>query len=314
MRSGMQAVCHSTNRVAVAAAAGMLRAMNTLNTSAHERDFQRIAVAIGFMADHVRRQPSLEEVAAAADLSPYHFARLFRRWAGISPKQYLQRLSLDTAKRSLAERASVLEAALDAGLSGPGRLHDLFVVIEAVTPGDFKSGGRGVLFRHGLAGTPFGVARVVTTARGIAFLGFTAERGAVPGWSEFRQVWHAARWVEDPRAAQDVADAIWGVAPRLGREIRLWVHGSNFQVQVWQALVRHAGEGAVSYADIARAIGQPSAARAVGSAVGANPVAWLIPCHHVLRADGGLGGYRWGVERKRAMLAWERSRAAANPG
>ncbi len=275
------------------------------------RDFDRIAAAIVYIADHVREQPSLEQVAAAARLSPYHFARLFRRWAGISPKQYLQRLSVDAAGHALAGSASVLEAALDAGLSGPGRLHDLFVVIDAVTPGEFKTRGAGLEFVHGMAASPFGRARIVSSSRGISFLGFADDAGEVAGWAEFQQSWSSARWHEDHRAAGRVAGLIWGSTPSHDHGLRLWVHGSNFQVQVWQALLRSARDATVNYSDIAQHIGRPTAARAVGGAVGANPVAWLIPCHHVLRANGALGGYRWGVERKRAMLAWELSRRLA---
>jgi AraC family transcriptional regulator of adaptative response/methylated-DNA-[protein]-cysteine methyltransferase len=285
--------------------------MNSTTPALHDRDFHRVAAAIGFIAAHVHEQPSLERMATSAGLSPYHFARLFRRWAGISPKQYLQRLSLDEAKASLARDSSVLEAALDAGLSGPGRLHDLFVTVEAVTPGEFKARGRGLVFRHGTAATPFGTALVVSTARGIAFLGFRNEDGSVPGWDDFRKAWPEADWRRDDAEAQKAAETIWGLSPRRERRLTLWVHGSNFQVQVWQALLRCAAHSTVSYAEIAREIGQPSAARAVGTAVGSNPVAWLIPCHHVLRANGALGGYRWGVERKRAMLAWEGFRASA---
>lgn len=273
-------------------------------------EFRRMARAIDYMAEHARELPSLQQVARASGLSPYHFARVFRRWAGISPKQYMQHLVLDAAKASLAGRSSVLEAALEAGLSGPGRLHDLFVVIDAVTPGEFKAQGDGLAFRQGIAATPFGTARIVTTERGIAFLGFEDAAGSVPGWQAFRQAWRRAEWIEDDESARRVAAQIWGMAPDGERRLRLWVHGTNFQVQVWRALVRHAGAATVSYSGLARRIGRPSASRAVGAAVGANPVAWLIPCHRVLRSTGALGGYRWGVERKRAMLAWERARSA----
>jgi len=283
----------------------MLRSMEKAIRARRERDFDRIAVAIGYIADHVRDQPSLEQIAAAVGLSPYHFARLFRQWAGISPKQYLQRLSLDAAQLSLAGHASVLDAALDAGLSGPGRLHDLSVAIDAVTPGEFKARGHGVEFVHGLARTPFGTARVASTRRGISFLGFVDESGEAPGWAAFEQTWSRADWRESDSSAQRIADAIWGLRAGQGHRIRLWVHGSNFQVQVWQALLNRAADATVSYAELAREIGRPAASRAVGNAVGANPVAWLIPCHHVLRANGALGGYRWGIDRKRAMLAWE---------
>ncbi len=269
-------------------------------------------MAIGYIAEHVREQPSLQQIAAAVGLSPYHFARLFRQWAGISPKQYLQRLSLDAAQRSLAGHASVLDAALDAGLSGPGRLHDLSVAIDAVTPGEFKARGHGIEFVQGLARTPFGTVRVASTDRGISFLGFIDESGVAPGWEAFEQTWNRADWRESDRSAQRIADAIWGLRAGHGHRIRLWVNGSNFQVQVWQALLRRAADSTVSYAELAREIGNPAASRAVGNAVGANPVAWLIPCHHVLRANGGLGGYRWGIKRKRAIIAWEVAQSVAS--
>jgi AraC family transcriptional regulator of adaptative response/methylated-DNA-[protein]-cysteine methyltransferase len=272
------------------------------------RDFRRIAHAIEFIGGHYLQQPSLEQIAAAAGLSEYHFARVFRQWAGISPKQLVQRLSVEAAKGALDGDASVLQAALDAGLSGPGRLHDLFVALEAVTPGEYKSRGRGLTLRFGTAATPFGPARIATTPRGIAFLGFTDAGGRCPGWPAFREAWRDAHWIEDEEAAREVASAVWGIAPSHGRRLTLWVHGSNFQVQVWRALLEHASQSTVSYAHLAGQIGRPQAARAVGTAVGSNPVAWLIPCHHVLRRNGALGGYRWGVDRKRAMLAWELSR------
>jgi AraC family transcriptional regulator of adaptative response/methylated-DNA-[protein]-cysteine methyltransferase len=272
------------------------------------RDFRRIARAIEFIAGNFRSQPSLEQIAAAAGMSEYHFARVFRQWAGISPKQLVQRLSLEAAKCALDGEASVLQAALDAGLSGPGRLHDLFVKLEAVTPGEFKSRGRGLTIRFGTAETPFGPARIATTERGTAFLGFADGAGRVAGWPEFRDAWPAACWLEDQGAVRQVANRIWGVAPPGGRRLTLWVHGTNFQIQVWRALLAEAAQATINYAALAQHIGRPRAARAVGTAVGSNPVAWLIPCHHVLRKNGALGGYRWGVERKRAMLAWELAR------
>ena len=280
----------------------------TLESSA---TFVLIAGAIEFISDHHLEQPSVGRIAAAIGLSEYHFARMFRRWAGISPKQLLQRLTIEAAKRSLASDESVLQAALDAGLSGPGRLHDLCVSLEAVTPGEFKSRGSGISFRHATTATPFGSALVATTDKGIAFLGFADELGNVDGWDEFRRHWSAAEFRCDQASADEVGGRVWGALPRGGAPLRLWVHGSNFQIQVWQALLRTARDLTVNYSDIAREIGRPSAARAVGGAVGANPVAWLIPCHHVLRANGALGGYRWGVERKRAMLAWELSQTLA---
>jgi AraC family transcriptional regulator of adaptative response/methylated-DNA-[protein]-cysteine methyltransferase len=305
---GRQFAMDSRIRVAAGAAAVILRSMNAAISVPVSRDFHRISRAIEFIADHFREQPSLARIAAAAGVSEYHFARSFRRWAGISPKQLVQRLSVESAKQALDVDASVLQAALDAGLSGPGRLHDLFVSLEAVTPGEFKSRGRGIAIRHGSADTPFGPARIAVTDRGVAFLGFADDAGRVPGWKEFCSAWPAAQWREDDESARAIADLIWGVAPAQGRRLRLWVHGTNFQVQVWRALLERAAHATLSYADIAGGIGRPQAARAVGAAVGSNPVAWLIPCHHVLRANRALGGYRWGLDRKRAMLAWELAR------
>ena len=291
----------------------MLAAMKsshaTVFPGATPLEYRRIERAIRFIDQRFREQPSLERVAKSAGVAPHHFARMFRRWAGISPKQFMQRLTLQAARESLGQEQSVLQAALDAGLSGPGRLHDLFVTLEAVTPGEFKSRGSGLKVRHGTAATPFGPATIAVTARGIGFVGFETQGGEVPGWDEYRQSWRDATFVEDASAAVAVTARIWGTATSSAEPLRLWVHGSNFQIQVWQALLRDARGLTVNYSGIADAIGRPAAARAVGGAVGANPVAWLIPCHHVLRASGALGGYRWGVERKRTMLAWELSRA-----
>ena len=274
-------------------------------------DYRRIERAICYMDERFRERPSLEQVAKSAGVAPHHFARMFRRWAGISPKQFMQRLTLQAARGSLGRDESVLQAALDAGLSGPGRLHDLFVTLEAVTPGEYKSRGRGLVIRHAIVATPFGPALVALTARGIGFVGFEMPGGHVPGWDEYRHSWRDATFVEDLPAATAIAARAWSAGPRAGQPLRLWVHGSNFQIQVWQALLRDARDQTVNYSGIAAAVGRPGASRAVGGAVGANPVAWLSPCHHVLRASGALGGYRWGVERKRTMLAWELSQAVS---
>ncbi|MFO1406807.1 MAG: methylated-DNA--[protein]-cysteine S-methyltransferase [Steroidobacteraceae bacterium] len=274
-------------------------------------DYRRIERAIEYMDQHVREQPALEDVARVAGLAPHHFARRFRRWAGISPKQFLQRLTFEAASEALARDASVLAAAFDSGLSGPGRLHDLFVTVAAVTPGEYKARGQGLEIRHGSAATPFGPATIAVTPRGVGFLGFEDARGRVPGWDEYRSAWREARFVADARVAGEVAARTWGSVGTRSEPLRLWVLGTNFQVQVWQALLRAAPDGPVTYADLARDIGRPGAARAVGNAVGANPVAWLIPCHHVLRGTGAIGGYRWGAARKRAMLAWEMSHGIA---
>jgi AraC family transcriptional regulator of adaptative response/methylated-DNA-[protein]-cysteine methyltransferase len=306
----------STIRVAVAAGEGILRAMTNHAAPTAEAvgppEFRRIARAIEFVAANVRSQPSLAEIAAAAHWSEYHFAREFRRWTGISPKLWLQQLSLVAAQQSLADQRSVLQAAIDAGLSGPGRLHDLFVTLEAVTPGEFKARGRGIVFRHGVAESPFGPALIVSSERGIAFLAFADDSGGFDGFDDFRATWREAEWVHDDAGARRVATTIWSDRAGSERRLTLWVHGSNFQLQVWRALLAAGRRKTVSYSELAQSIGRDSASRAVGSAVGANPVAWLIPCHHVLRANGALGGYRWGSERKQAMLGWEHARIVRN--
>ncbi len=293
---------------------GILYAMKAIVPDGREAppEFRRIARAIEYVAANARQQPSLAEIAAAANWSEYHFAREFRRWTGISPKQWLQQLSLTAAKQALDDERSVLQAALDVGLSGSSRLHDLFVTLEAVTPGEYKSRGRGLTLWSGTAQSPFGEVLIVRSGRGIAFLAFADENGSFDGFDDFRAAWRDADWAQDDAGAKQIADTIWQSAPRADRSLTLWVHGSNFQLQVWRALLAAGQYRTLSYAALADSIGRGSACRAVGSAVGANPVAWLIPCHHVLRANGALGGYRWGLERKRAMLAWELARSVRN--
>lgn len=269
------------------------------------RDYARIERAIRHLERHAGDQPELAEVAAAAGLSPYHFQRLFTRWAGVSPKRFVELLTVEHAKDLLRSRASVLDAALAVGLSGPGRLHDRFVALEAATPGEFKAGGAGLTIRWGIHASPFGAVFAALTARGVCRLAFVddeaAEREALAA------AWPGARLVRDDGVTAAVAAAVF--AGNGGAKPPLWVRGTNFQVAVWRALLR-VPEGAVcTYGDLAAAIGRPSAARAVGQAVGANPVACLIPCHRVIRTIGALGGYRWGAQRKRALLAWEAARS-----
>lgn len=268
-------------------------------------NFHRIGKVIAYIDRHHASQPDLEELARVAGLSPFHFSREFRRWAGLSPTRYLRTVALTVAKRELDDRGSVLAAAWAAGLSGGGRLHDLFVNYDAVTPGEYKDAGAGLALRHGFAHSPFGRVQAAFSPRGLAHLAF------VDGSDGAALARLAARW---PKAVLGRDDS---VAAALVRQvfverrgsITLAPQGTNFQVRVWEALLDLGARGPTSYSEIAAAIGQPRASRAVGQAVGANPVAWLIPCHRVLRQDGQLGGYRWGVERKRAMLAWEHARA-----
>ena len=272
-----------------------------------QADYARMERAIAFMDTHYRERPTLGEIARAADLSPSHFSRLFRRWSGLPPLRYLRRLSLVSAEADLLADASVEEAAWAAGLSGPGRLHDLFVSIEAVTPGEFKSGGSGVELRAGSGDTPFGRAFLARSRRGIVELGFAGARADPELLADLADAWPGARIVADPRSGDVLGDIFRG-----GREHVLHVRGTNFQQQVWRALLAVPPGETTDYGELAAAVGRPGASRAVGNAVGANPVAWLIPCHRVLRRNGALGGYRWGADRKRVMLAWERCRPPAD--
>jgi AraC family transcriptional regulator of adaptative response/methylated-DNA-[protein]-cysteine methyltransferase len=275
-----------------------------MNESASYRRIERV---IAHIDGHPGRQPKLDELARVAGLSVFHFSREFRRWAGLSPARYLRTLALSAAKRELDARGSVLAAAWAAGLSGGGRLHDLFVQFEAVTPGEYKAGGAGLAFTWGFAGSPFGRIVAASSARGLAWLAFvdgSDEQAA----TELRRRWPNAAFARDDAATGRIARQVF--QDRGGR-IVLAPMGTNFQVKVWQALLALGSRAPTSYGELAKVIGRPGGSRAVGQAVGANPVAFLIPCHRVLRRDGGLGGYRWGVERKRAMLAWEHARSAS---
>ena len=261
------------------------------------------------MAEHWREHPSLERIAARVCLSEAHFTRLFTRWAGLSPKQYLRSLTLEQAKLDLRSGQDLLAASQSLGLSGPGRLHDLFVDIEAVTPGQFKSGGEGVLIRHAWTDTEFGLCHVAATERGLCSVSFQDEVNAAP-LQLLRADWPSANLVEDDSTGVPMNQALSALAVGGKPEkLRVLVRGTNFQVQVWRALLRVPLGTTLSYGDLSRKLGRESGARAVGTAVGANRIGYLIPCHRVLRAGGGLGGYRWGETRKRAMLAWEKGRS-----
>jgi len=265
------------------------------------RDFARIARAIRYIDEHFRSQPRLAAIAASAHLSEFHFNRLFRRWAGLTPRQYLAFVTARAARGALGSTGSVLEAAYAVGLSGPGRLHDLIVTLEAVTPGELKEGGARVRLEYGFSDTPFGEALIARTPRGIAHLSFVEPGQQAAALATLRQQWPQATLGRSDAAAGALAAQIWGGGVR--GTLRLAVGGTNFQVKVWQALI-HSGSATTTYSRLAAAAGAGAAARAVGNAVAANPVAWLIPCHNVLRQDGALGGYHYGADRKRAMRAW----------
>jgi len=289
-------------------------------------DYARIEQAILYLDRHAERQPSLDEVARAVRLSPYHFQRLFRRWAGISPKRFLQAIALNRAKRALDGRASVLDAALDAGLSGPARLHDLFVTHDAVSPGQYKRRGEGLALRYGFAASPFGECLLALSPLGIFWLGFVGAGGRARALAELRERWPLARLLRDDAAARPLAARAFGspdgataaataAATAGGPHASLALHlrGTNFQVQVWRALLAIPSGETVAYGDLAARLGRPGAGRALGMALKANPVAFLIPCHRVIRGTGALGGYRWGPARKQAMLAWEQALSGGEP-
>lgn len=267
-------------------------------------DYQKIEKVIRYVDAHHEEQPSLSRLAGVARLSEFHFHRLFSRWAGITPKGFLKAITSAHAKELLKSSRSVLDAALDAGLSGPGRLHDLLVSVDGVTPGEFKARGLGAEIRYGVGASPFGACLVAGTDRGICRLSFIEENGRAAAVRRLRSDWMNARLVEDGRWAQAASARIFG--PSKGRRaVRALVVGSPFQLKVWEALVRIPSGRVATYGDVARSIGRAGASRAVGAAVGGNPIAYLIPCHRVIRETGAFGEYRWGAARKRAILAWE---------
>lgn len=283
--------------------------LNPTTDAVDAQHHRAIAAAIRHLVENWQDQPPLEDLAAVAGISPFHFQRLFTRWAGISPKRFVQFLTLDNAKRLLAENRSVLDVALDVGLSGPSRLHDLFVACEAMTPGEYKALGGGLTIRWGLHPTPFGPSLVAVTDRGVCWLSFAEEPDGRDALEELRAAWPAARLVEDADATRPAAARAFRWDGAESEPLRLLMKGTNFQIKVWEALMRIPSGVVVSYEDVARAIGRPTAMRAVGAAVGRNPVCVLIPCHRVIQKSGVIHNYRYGVPRKRALLAWEQGRA-----
>ncbi len=265
-----------------------------------------VAEAIAWLDEHAGSQPTLEQLAAHVGMSPGHLQRVFTRWAGVSPKQYVQALTAATAGRLLVEdQLPVLDAAHVSGLSSPGRLHDLMVTVHAVTPGQARRRGEGMTIRTGIHPTPFGPVLVGTTERGVCHLAFVDDPDEAA--ADLRDRWPAATLVEDPDATAEVAARVFGETEE-DAPLAVLVSGTNLQVQVWQALLALPEGTTTSYGALARAIGRPEAARAVASAVGANRLAVLVPCHRVLRSSGALSGYRWGVARKRRLLALEAAR------
>lgn len=269
-------------------------------------DYDRIAGAIDFIVSNADAQPGLNDIAAQANLSPYHFQRLFARWVGLTPKRFLQVITVERAKHLLAEsRLPLLDASETLGLSSTSRLHDHFVKLEGVTPGEFRSAGAGLTICYGRAESPFGQVFVASTDRGICALVFVDDEPEGAALGNIARDWPNADLVEDEQAASRIISQVFNRKAEKPVPMSVFVRGTNFQIAVWRALLAIPGGRLTSYGDVARAIGRPRAVRAVGSAVGANPCAFLIPCHRVIRGNGEIGGYRWGLTRKRAINAWE---------
>ncbi len=273
-------------------------------------DYERIRDAIIYIAENVERQPTLDEVAEHVGLSPYHFQRLFVRWAGVSPKRFLQHLTATRAKTLLQESRAVIDTAFEVGLSGPGRLHDLMITAEAMTPGELRNRGEGLEVRYGVGDTPFGRCLAAETDRGICGLQFFDSEDETEVFARLSADWRDAAIVRDDAAIAELLASIFGPVDTAA-PAPLHLKGTNFQLKVWEALLRIPPGCVISYGDLAERIGEPTASRAVANAVGANPVAYLIPCHRVLRSTGELGGYRWGTDRKLVMLERELEAAEA---
>jgi AraC family transcriptional regulator of adaptative response/methylated-DNA-[protein]-cysteine methyltransferase len=280
--------------------------MNSPVTDFHQmsEDYPRIAQAIEYLEKHTNTQPELSEVANAVGLSEYHFQRVFSRWAGISPKRFLQFLTKENAKDLLEKSENLLDTTYGVGLSSLGRLHDLFVTTEAVTPGQYKSGGEGLTIRYGLHDTPFGETLIGLTKRGICHLSFVSSSEGdaidmlVSGWPQ-------AKMIEDYNTTAPLIEPIFDLSKRNHKPLHLHLRGTNFQLKVWEALLRIPPGTVTSYQGLAEQAGHPGASRAVGTALGRNPIAVLIPCHRVIRKLGEFGNYRYGVTRKKALLGWE---------
>ena len=271
-------------------------------------DYERVRGIVAFISERWREQPSLEAIAEHAGLAPAHVHHLFKRWCGLTPKAFLQAITLDAAKALLAQSASLLDAAYEVGLSGPSRLHDLFVTHEAMTPGEYKSGGSGLELAYGYHPSPFGEAILVATGRGLAGLGFVdGDRAAA--LADMRRRWPRASFREDEAATAPLARRIFDpLAWRSEQPLRIVMIGTDFEVRVWETLLGIPLGRATTYSDIATKLGKPNASRAVGAAVGKNPISFVVPCHRVLGRSGDITGYHWGLTRKRAMLGWEAGR------
>ncbi|MBU2644507.1 methylated-DNA--[protein]-cysteine S-methyltransferase [bacterium] len=274
--------------------------------SNESEDYERIEKAIRFVETHYRSQPTLEQMAKSVYMSKFHFNRLFKRWVGVTPNQFMQYLTLEYTKEKLVESRSLLDAALDAGLSGPGRLHDLFISFEAMTPGEYKQMGAGLDIHYGYGSTPFGECLVASTSRGICHLGFVPEEGRLEAFHQLTMAWPEANFIVNTEQSAAIISRIFNIEPStISRPFHLHLKGTNFQVNVWQALLSIPEGKVVSYQDIATYIGRPTAFRAVANAIAINPIGYLIPCHRVIAKSGATHQYRWGSSRKKAIIGYE---------
>ena len=274
-------------------------------------DYSVVRRAIAFISQEWRSQPEIEAIAHAAGVTPEELHHLFRRWAGLTPKAFLQALTLDQARRLLRDSASVLDASYEVGLSGPGRLHDLFVTHEAMSPGEWKVGGEGLTIMYGFHPSPFGMALVMATERGLAGLAFADPGEEKAACADMSGRWPKATYVEDREATAPLAQRIFD--PKLwrpDRPLRVVLIGTDFEVRVWDALLKIPMGKLTTYSDLGKRVSAPGAARAIGAAVGKNPISFVVPCHRVVGKSGALTGYHWGLTRKRAILGWEAGQAA----
>ena len=273
-------------------------------------DYKKVEKAIQFIENNFRSRPGLDEIAAKVHLSKFHFDRMFKRWAGISPMQFVRFMTLDYTKEKLARSQTLLDTALDAGLSGTGRLHDLFVTFDAMTPGEFKKQGRGLAITYGVVPSPFGPCLMAKTTRGICHLGFTNPDSQNRPLADLFKAWPQAEFIENKDRIQADVRAIFTPNRRQKGPFNLLLKGTNFQINVWKALLRIPQGQLVSYQAVAEYMGRPKAFRAVAGAIAANPVSYLIPCHRVIAKTGKIHQYRWGSTRKKAMIGWEAARTA----
>ncbi len=280
--------------------------MQNKDFSHEAEDYQRIEKAIQFVETHFKSQPTLEQMAKSVHLSKFHFNRLFKRWVGVTPNQFMQFLTLEYTKKKLTESSSLLAASLDAGLSGPSRLHDLFINFEAMTPGEYKQMGGGLEIQYGYGMTPFGECLVASTARGICHFGFISKEGRMIALDQLKQTWPGAIFIKNTEQSVNIIKHIFKIeTSKRSQPFHLHLKGTNFQVNVWRALLSIPEAKVVSYQNIATYIGRPAAFRAVANAIAINPIGYLIPCHRVISKNGATHQYRWGSSRKKAIIGYE---------